>query len=223
MRRFSNHGQWPAFAATLVLSRVPAVANFCHQARFHAVLDRLVPSPAALGPGIVALAACRPPVYKLPSLPFSWLVSLSLAISDFSLDSLALSSLAATPTSLSLDDFNMPGGAVTAPVSGIDAVRIEAPVTFKAYLMCAFAAFGGIFFGYDSGYVNGVIGMDYFISTFENLVSACFLGLRAGHILTSTPGQSHHPRSPVRRSLLEEVSHRLYSVCRYLLRSSHRR
>lgn len=71
------------------------------------------------------------------------------------------------------NDFNMPGGAVTAPVGGIDAVRIEAPVTFKAYLMCAFAAFGGIFFGYDSGYVNGVIGMDYFISTFENLVSPC--------------------------------------------------
>ena len=32
---------------------------------------------------------------------------------------------------------------------------IEAPVTFKAYLMCAFASFGGIFFGYDSGYING--------------------------------------------------------------------
>ena len=25
--------------------------------------------------------------------------------------------------------------------------RVEAPVTFKAYLMCAFASFGGIFFG----------------------------------------------------------------------------
>lgn len=66
----------------------------------------------------------------------------------------------------------MPGGAViSAPVGSIDAVRIEAPVTFKAYLMCAFAAFGGIFFGYDSGYINGVIGMDYFIHTFEHLVS----------------------------------------------------
>lgn len=32
---------------------------------------------------------------------------------------------------------------------------VEAPVTFKAYLMCAFASFGGIFFGYDSGYING--------------------------------------------------------------------
>ncbi|KAE8372305.1 general substrate transporter [Aspergillus bertholletiae] len=50
-----------------------------------------------------------------------------------------------------------------------DAVRVEAPVTLKTYLMCAFAAFGGIFFGYDSGYINGVMGMDYFIEEFENL------------------------------------------------------
>ncbi|KAI0967502.1 general substrate transporter [Xylaria arbuscula] len=41
--------------------------------------------------------------------------------------------------------------------------RIEAPVTIKSYLMCAFSAFGGIFFGYDSGYINGVMGMPYFI------------------------------------------------------------
>jgi hypothetical protein len=35
---------------------------------------------------------------------------------------------------------------------------VEAPVTVKAYMICAFAAFGGIFFGYDSGYINGVLG-----------------------------------------------------------------
>jgi hypothetical protein len=35
-----------------------------------------------------------------------------------------------------------------------DISRIEAPVTFKAYLICAFAAFGGIFFGYDTGKFN---------------------------------------------------------------------
>lgn len=52
-----------------------------------------------------------------------------------------------------------------------DALRVEAPVTFKAYLMCAFAAFGGIFFGFDSGYINGVMGMDYFIETFQHVVS----------------------------------------------------
>ena len=47
--------------------------------------------------------------------------------------------------------------------------RIEAPVTMKAYLMCAFAAFGGIFFGYDSGYINGVMGMKYIIEHYEHL------------------------------------------------------
>ena len=45
-----------------------------------------------------------------------------------------------------------------------DVNRIEAPVTFKAYLMCVFASFGGIYFGYDSGYINGVLGMNYYIN-----------------------------------------------------------
>jgi len=36
-----------------------------------------------------------------------------------------------------------------------DASRIEAPVTAKAYFMCAFAAFGGIFYGYDTGWMSG--------------------------------------------------------------------
>lgn len=40
--------------------------------------------------------------------------------------------------------------------------RIEAPVTLKAYLMCAFAAFAGVLFGYDSGYIASVIGMEAF-------------------------------------------------------------
>jgi hypothetical protein len=38
-----------------------------------------------------------------------------------------------------------------------DTSRIEAPVTMKAYLMCAFAAFGGIFFGYDTGWMGGLV------------------------------------------------------------------
>lgn len=54
----------------------------------------------------------------------------------------------------------------------VDTGRVEAPVTVKAYLMCAFAAFGGIFFGYDSGYINGVLGMSYFVQQFEGLVSS---------------------------------------------------
>ncbi|KAM0281488.1 hypothetical protein ACHAQH_003518 [Verticillium albo-atrum] len=49
-----------------------------------------------------------------------------------------------------------------------DVERIEAPVTWKAYAMCAFAAFGGIFFGYDSGYINGVLGSQIFIDNVEH-------------------------------------------------------
>ncbi|CDK28630.1 unnamed protein product [Kuraishia capsulata CBS 1993] len=56
----------------------------------------------------------------------------------------------------------MAGGAVV--VNGTsDLNRIEAPITFKAYMMCAFAAFGGMLFGYDSGYISSVMGMDYVI------------------------------------------------------------
>ncbi|WVQ98859.1 hypothetical protein IAU59_005990 [Kwoniella sp. CBS 9459] len=57
---------------------------------------------------------------------------------------------------------NMPGGAVLSATTNPD--RVEAPVTVKAYLLCVFASFGGVFFGYDSGYMNGVLGMDYFIN-----------------------------------------------------------
>lgn len=60
----------------------------------------------------------------------------------------------------------MAGGAVVVQGSP-DPNRVEAPVTIKAYCMCAFAAFGGIFFGYDSGYINGVMGMSYFIQQIE--------------------------------------------------------
>ena len=50
-----------------------------------------------------------------------------------------------------------------------DTGRVEAPVTFKAYMMCAFAAFGGIFFGYDSGYISGVMGMPYVIHMYTGI------------------------------------------------------
>ncbi|EEH38745.1 hexose transporter 2 [Paracoccidioides lutzii Pb01] len=56
-----------------------------------------------------------------------------------------------------------------------DVSRVEAPVTVRAYLMCAFAAFGGIFFGYDSGYISGVMGMPYFIELFTGLKQSDFL------------------------------------------------
>jgi len=60
----------------------------------------------------------------------------------------------------------MAGGAI---VGTADTSRIEAPVTAKAYFMCVFAAFGGFFFGYDSGYIGGCLGMQYFIHTFQGL------------------------------------------------------
>jgi hypothetical protein len=44
--------------------------------------------------------------------------------------------------------------------------RVEAPVTLRGYLLCVFAAFGGILFGYDSGYINGVLAMNYFKQEF---------------------------------------------------------
>ncbi|KAF7854448.1 uncharacterized protein EAF02_011623 [Botrytis sinoallii] len=56
---------------------------------------------------------------------------------------------------------------MTAGLAGTtDVARIEAPVTAKAYMMCAFASFGGILFGYDSGYISGVMGMNYFINLY---------------------------------------------------------
>ncbi|KAH7364459.1 general substrate transporter [Rhexocercosporidium sp. MPI-PUGE-AT-0058] len=41
-------------------------------------------------------------------------------------------------------------------------VRAEAPITFKCVVICSFAAFGGILFGYDSGYINGILAMNKF-------------------------------------------------------------
>jgi sugar porter (SP) family MFS transporter len=58
----------------------------------------------------------------------------------------------------------MAGGALHA-TDNIE--HTEAPVTLKAYLLCAFASFGGIFFGYDSGYINGVNGSQRFIDLIE--------------------------------------------------------
>jgi sugar porter (SP) family MFS transporter len=44
--------------------------------------------------------------------------------------------------------------------------RVDAPLTFRTWMICGFASFGGIFFGYDSGYISGVMGMNYFIHEF---------------------------------------------------------
>ena len=60
----------------------------------------------------------------------------------------------------------MAGGAVPDVHGTADISRVEAPITFKAYLICAFAAFGGIFFGYDTGWMSGVLAMPYFITQY---------------------------------------------------------
>jgi MFS family permease len=69
----------------------------------------------------------------------------------------------------------MPGGALAATT---DVDRIEAPITLKAYLICAFASFGGIFFGYDSGYINGVTGSPVFIHLIEGPTATVLQGNR---------------------------------------------
>jgi MFS family permease len=59
-------------------------------------------------------------------------------------------------------------GSVVAVTGTADVNRVEAPVTVRAYLIVAFAAFGGIFFGYDTGWMGGVLGMDYFIHQYTH-------------------------------------------------------
>ncbi|KAH8912607.1 hypothetical protein BR93DRAFT_889442 [Coniochaeta sp. PMI_546] len=64
----------------------------------------------------------------------------------------------------------MVGGPIYMPYQGTaDVSKIEAPVTIKAYLVCAFAAFGGIFFGYDTGWMSGVLAMPYFITLYTGI------------------------------------------------------
>ena len=58
----------------------------------------------------------------------------------------------------------MPGGAGI--IATTDTSRIEAPINAKAYLMCAFASFGGIFFGYDSGWINSILAMNFVITQY---------------------------------------------------------
>ncbi|CAI7624727.1 unnamed protein product [Penicillium palitans] len=48
-----------------------------------------------------------------------------------------------------------------------DVNSLEAPITWKAYALCAFASLGGIYFGYDSGYINGVNGIAMWVDIIE--------------------------------------------------------
>lgn len=105
--------------------------------------------------------------------------------------------------------------------SNNDVGVVEAPVTFKAYLMCAFAAFGGIFFGYDSGYINGVLAMKYFIQEFEDLVRVSLL-IRSSPLMAVSPGPCNYTEGPICRPLLEKILDHLHLVCGNVLRCHHR-
>ncbi|KAL2859157.1 general substrate transporter [Aspergillus pseudodeflectus] len=50
-----------------------------------------------------------------------------------------------------------------------DPSDLEAPITWKGYLVCVSAAFGGVFFGYDIGWMSGVLGMPYVIQQYTGL------------------------------------------------------
>ncbi|KAM0328123.1 hypothetical protein ACHAQA_005526 [Verticillium albo-atrum] len=51
----------------------------------------------------------------------------------------------------------------------VDLSRIEAPSTYKTYIICAFAAFGGICFGYQTAVMSGLLGTPYFIELYTNV------------------------------------------------------
>ena len=67
----------------------------------------------------------------------------------------------------------MPNWAPSSAARGGKNDRVEAPVTLRGYLLCVFAAFGGILFGYDSGYINGVLAMNFFKQEFGGEYTSC--------------------------------------------------
>lgn len=102
-----------------------------------------------------------------------------------------------------------------------DVSAIEAPVSIRSYLICAFASFGGILFGYDSGYISGVLGM---------ASQAC---LETGNkMLTSISGIckadhgsccSYHQREPnwLHLDLLSEIPDCVYPFRWHLFRRAY--
>ncbi|PLB49338.1 putative sugar transporter [Aspergillus steynii IBT 23096] len=47
--------------------------------------------------------------------------------------------------------------------------KTEAPITWKAYVVCVSAAFGGVFFGYDIGWMSGVLGTPIVIQQYTGM------------------------------------------------------
>jgi hypothetical protein len=99
-----------------------------------------------------------------------------------------------------------------------DPEHVDAPVTLKAYAMCAFASFGGIFFGYDSGYINGVLASPVFIEAIapgqsaissSTLRSLCPSSLLVPFSVLSLPATAptslvvESPSSPAAPSILQ--------------------
>lgn len=96
----------------------------------------------------------------------------------------------------------MPGGGVVAVSGTTDVNRVEAPVTVRAYLIVAFAAFGGIFFGYDTGWMGGVLAMPYFIKQYTGLEYPEDTGLTGQALKDYT---SHFVVSPSQTSLTTSI------------------
>ncbi|KAJ6007288.1 Major facilitator-type transporter ecdD [Penicillium herquei] len=70
------------------------------------------------------------------------------------------------------------------PMGSSDVSRIESPISLRAYLICGFACFGGILFGFDSGYISGVEGMSYVKEHFGHAVPTSVDS--SGYILKSS-------------------------------------
>jgi hypothetical protein len=60
--------------------------------------------------------------------------------------------------------------AVSHVVGTTDVTHIKAPVTIRAYLLCGFVALGGILFGFDSGFVSGILDMPFLIHLYTGIL-----------------------------------------------------
>jgi hypothetical protein len=75
---------------------------------------------------------------------------------------------------------------------------------------CAFAAFGGIFFGYDSGYINGVTGSRQFIELIEGSGQRALSASNNSLIVSILSAGTFFGASP--RSMMQKVPYELTCV-----------